>query len=73
MQAHADVECLVGICEDRFTPAQIERMHAGALAAYRRQYLGRGIEDARFAELVSRMLDAGQMRRFRSELASILL
>ena len=71
-QAQADVEYFAGLCQGGFAPGDIDRLHAGVLAAYRWQYLGCGIDDARFSALLSGMLDWGQMARFRSELPLIL-
>jgi len=72
LQAPADVDYFVGACQRTFTPAEIERLHTEVLSAYRWQYIVSGLQESRFAELLVRLVGAGQMARIGSELAPIL-
>src|SRR5262249_10112886 len=71
-QAPADVDYFLRICDYDFTPAEVGRLHAGVLNAYRWQFLRCGIQDPRFDELLQAMLKTEQVARMRAELAPIM-
>ncbi|HEY7658474.1 MAG TPA: hypothetical protein VH881_16540 [Burkholderiales bacterium] len=71
-QARADVEYFVGACGRTFTPAEIERLHAGVRKAYRWQYIISGVQDKRFNGLLGAMITPEQSRRIGAALEPIL-
>ena len=71
-QAPADVDYFVGACNRTFTAAEMERLHAETLSAYRWQYIVSGLQEKRFAELLGKLVGPEQMARIGSELAPIL-
>jgi hypothetical protein len=71
-QARADVEYFVGACGRTFTPAEIERLHAGVRKAYRWQYIVSGVQDKRFNGLLGAMITPEQSRRIGAALEPIL-
>jgi hypothetical protein len=71
-QARADVEYFVAACGRSFTPAEIERLHAGVRKAYRWQYIVSGVQDKRFNELLGAMITPEQSWRIGAALEPIL-
>ena len=69
-QAAADAACFLASARRRGAPARAVR--ALLLRAYRWQYVGIGIEEARFVARLQALLDAGQLRRLRHALAPLL-
>jgi hypothetical protein len=59
-QAPVDVEYFFAACGRKFTPAEMERLHAGVLKAYRWQYIVSGVKDARLNELLGKMITPEQ-------------
>jgi hypothetical protein len=72
MQAPADVEYFLQICERPFTAEQIEQLHASVLRAYRWQYIVSGVQDPRFAGILSGMITGNQSTRIGAALAPIM-
>jgi hypothetical protein len=72
LQAPADVDYFLKICGERFTAAQVEELEAGMLRAYRWQYISSGVQDRRFAALLSGMITPGQAARIGAALAPIM-
>ncbi|HSC96926.1 MAG TPA: hypothetical protein VLC73_18365 [Burkholderiales bacterium] len=71
-QARADVEYFAAACGRNFTPAEIERLHAGVRKAYRWQYIVSGVQDRRFNELLGAMITPEQSGRIGAALGPIL-
>ena len=71
-QARADAEYFVAACRRNFTPAEIERLHAGVRTAYRWQYIVSGVQDKRFNELLGAMITPEQSSRIGAALEPIL-
>ena len=71
-QARADVEYFIAASGRKFTPAEIERLHAGVRKAYRWQYIVSGVQDKRFNELLGAMITPEQSWRIGAALEPIL-
>jgi hypothetical protein len=71
-QAPADVEYFVATCGRKFTPAEMERLHAGVLKAYRWQYIVSGMQDKRFNDLLGAMITPEQSQRIGAALGPIM-
>ena len=71
-QAYADTHYFVEACGRPLAADEVERIRATVLAAYRRQYIVSGVQDARFSELLASMISAGQGERIGAALAPIL-
>jgi hypothetical protein len=72
-QAPVDAEYFVASCKRRFTPEQIERVRAGILKAYRWQYIGSGVQEPRFTEMLGAMIAPEQSKRIAEALGPILV
>jgi hypothetical protein len=72
MQAKADAEYFMQATGRAFDEAQIQAIHATMLGAYRWQYIVSGVQDPRFGEILSSMIDAGQRERINAALAPIV-
>ena len=72
MQAPADVDYFLHICPRPFTAGQIEQLHASVLRAYRWQYIVSGVQDPRFAAILSGMITGNQSTRIGAALAPIM-
>ena len=72
MQAPADVDYFLHICPRPFTAEQIEQLHASVLRAYRWQYIVSGVQDPRFAAILSGMITGNQSTRIGAALAPIM-
>lgn len=72
VQAAVDVDALVDACDRAFSPAETARLHSGMLRAYRWQFIACGLEDARFAGVLSKMLREDEIARMRRELAPVV-
>lgn len=70
-QALVDVDYFVGTCGRRFTAAEIERLRATVLDAYRWQYLIVAARESRFGAVLGKLVGADRATRVRAELASI--
>jgi hypothetical protein len=71
-QAPVDVEYFVAACGRKFTPAEMERLHAGVLKAYRWQYIVSGVQDKRFNDLLGAMITPEQSQRIGAALGPIM-
>jgi hypothetical protein len=72
MQAPADVNYFVAACARSFTPAEMERLRAGVLKAYRWQYIVSGVQDPRFNEILGAMITPAHGKRIGEALAPIM-
>jgi hypothetical protein len=72
VQAPADVEYFMGACRRRFAHAEMDRLRAGMLKAYRWQYIVSGVQDPRFNEVLGGMITAGHTQRISEALAPIV-
>ena len=71
-QAPADVDYFVAACARSFTPAEMERLRAGVLKAYRWQYIVSGVQDPRFNEILGGMITPAHGKRIGEALAPIM-
>ena len=71
-QAAADAGYFAHICGRSLGPTESSQVAATVLDAYRWQYVCSGIREARFADLLSSMVDPAQARRISDALAPIL-
>ena len=63
VQAGADVRYFLRICAGRFDEAQIDRLHAGVLKAYRWQYILSGAQHPRFGAILGGLITPAQLER----------
>ena len=70
-QAKADGHYFLRICGRELSAGEVSTLMAELLQAYRWQYIVSGAQDARFSAALSRMVDAGQMRRIEAALAPL--
>jgi hypothetical protein len=71
-QAKADADYFLKICGRSLTPQEAERVQAGILKAYRWQYIVSGVQDERFAGILTDMITPQQGERIGNALAPIL-
>ena len=71
-QAKADAEYFIAICGRSLDVAEVSRIHAEVLAAYRWQYIGSGVCEPRFGDLLAGMLNERQQQRVFEALAPIV-
>jgi hypothetical protein len=71
-QAAADIHYFVEICGRPLTAAEVERLRTAVLAAYRWQYILSGVQEPRFAELISSLITPAQGTRIGQALAPIV-
>jgi hypothetical protein len=72
IQAVADVDYFLAICGRPFVERERERVQAGVLKAYRWQYIGSGVRDPRFMEVLGSMITPEQSERIGKALAPIV-
>ncbi len=72
VQARADADYFVGVCEDSRSADEAERIRAGVLAAYRWQYIVSGVQEPRFSQTLFSMITKGQATRIGEALAPIM-
>jgi hypothetical protein len=72
VQSAADAAYFQTACARPFAVAETEQIRATFLSAYRWQYIGSGVQDARFQEVLGSVIDAGQGERIAAALAPIL-
>jgi hypothetical protein len=71
-QAAADTHYFVEICGRSVTAAEVEKIRAGVLTAYRWQYIVSGVEDARFSAVLGSLITEDHAARIGAALAPIL-
>ncbi len=71
LQSGADADYFIKTCGRTFTPAQVEQLRAGVLAAYRWQYIVSGVQ-GRFSQVLGGMIDENQGQRIGAALAPIM-
>jgi hypothetical protein len=71
-QAAADVTYFLQIAGGRFTTAEVERLHAGVLRAYRWQYILSGAQHPRFGEILGSLITVAQGQRITQALAPLM-
>jgi hypothetical protein len=72
MQAAADSDHFLQSCGTTFDTVQAQRIRKTMLVAYRWQYIGSGVQDERFREILGGMVTEAQMQRIGAALAPIL-
>ncbi len=72
MQAKADAQYFGRVAGRDFDAAHRAASASTTSAAYRRQYIISGVQDARFLELLGSMIDASQWARINAALAPIV-
>jgi hypothetical protein len=72
LQAGADVDYFLKVCERPFTILEVERLRAGVLKAYRWQYIVSGVQDPRFMGILDDMITPEQSERIGAALAPIV-
>ncbi len=71
-QAASDTHYFVQVCGRPLPAADVERIGATVLAAYRWQYILSGVQEPRFAELCASLVTAEQGRRIGEALAPLV-
>jgi hypothetical protein len=72
VQAAADAEYFLATCGRELPAGEAEAIRATFLRAYRWQYIGSGVADPRFGEILGGMIDEQQGARIQAALAPIL-
>jgi len=71
-QAAADTQYFVEVCGRPLAAAEIEKLRAGVLAAYRWQYIVSGVQEPRFVEVLTGLITPKNGARIGEALAPIL-
>lgn len=71
-QAQADALYFVRSCGRALSPAQTDQLGAGLLGAYRWQYIGSGLQDLRFGQILGGLLSSEQGRRIQLALQPLM-
>jgi len=71
-QSAADTHYFVEICGRPLAAAEVERLRAALLAAYRWQYILSGVQEPRFAELIASLVTPAQSARIGEALAPLV-
>ncbi len=72
MQAGADVDYFLRVCGRTFDGKRVQQLRDAMLKAYRWQYIGSGVQDARFQKLLGGMVTEAQMKRIGAALTPIV-
>ncbi len=72
-QAVADTHYFVEVCGRSVAAAEVAKIAAGVLAAYRWQYIVSGVQGPRFAEVLGSLITSAQGARIGKALAPILV
>jgi len=72
VQAAADSEYFVAVCGRDLTRGEADAVRAGFLRAYRWQYIGSGVSDERFLDVLGGLVDEGQLARIQAALEPLL-
>jgi hypothetical protein len=70
-QSLMDAQYFIVTCGRRVPPGQAERLAGGLLDAYRWQYIGSGVAQPKFRQLLIQMLTTAQWQRVQSALAPL--
>jgi hypothetical protein len=71
-QATRDAEYFRRVCRGTYDGAQIARLEAGTLRAYRWQYIISGAQHPRFIQILGELITAEQGQRIAQALAPIV-
>lgn len=71
-QSLMDAQYFIVTCGRRVPPGQADRLAAGLLDAYRWQYIGSGLAQLRFRQLLIQMITTAQWQRIQSALAPLI-
>ena len=72
MQAEADAGYFGDSCGRVLGPMERIHLHTTVLAAYRWQYIGSGVAEARFTDLLTSMVSKCQAERIHTTLAPLM-
>jgi hypothetical protein len=72
VQAKADTDYFLRVCGRSFDRAQVDRIGATMLKAYRWQYIGSGVQDERFQKVLGGMITEAQMQRIGAALTPLM-
>jgi hypothetical protein len=72
VQANADVDYFLGICDGGLYEENIERLRRGMLAAYRWQYIVSGVQLPRFQKILGSLITESQFKRIGTALGPIM-
>jgi hypothetical protein len=72
LQARADSDHFLRVCGRNFAKAEVERIGATMLKAYRWQYILSGVQNERFQRLLGGMVSQAQMERIGGALAPLM-
>ncbi|CAI09975.1 hypothetical protein ebA6730 [Aromatoleum aromaticum EbN1] len=72
VQAKADAEYFLRVCDRTFDDAQVEQLHETMLQAYRWQYIVSGVADKRFQKILGGLITEPQFDRIGMALAPIM-
>jgi hypothetical protein len=72
VQAPADADYFLAHCGRALAPAEVERLRAGVLKAYRWQYIVSGVKEPRFGEILGGMITPEQSQRIGAALAPLV-
>ena len=72
MQAKADVDYFLRVCDRAFDEAQVRQLRDTMLHAYRWQYIVSGVKDERFQKILGGMITEAQLARISTALGSMM-
>ena len=72
LQAAADTDYFLRVCDRIFQKQQVLALRAAMLAGYRWQYITSGVQDSRFGDILGSMITDAQLRRIGAALAPIV-
>ena len=72
MQAKADVDYFLQVCDRAFDEAQVRQLRDTMLHAYRWQYIVSGVKDERFQKILGGMVTDTQLARISTALGSMM-
>jgi hypothetical protein len=72
MQARADADYFIKVCDRTPTSTEAERVQAGVLAAYRWQYIISGVQEPRFLKILRSIITEDQFARIAGALEPLM-
>ncbi len=72
MQARADADYFISVCDHAPTSAEADRIQAGVLAAYRWQYIISGVQEPRFQKILRSIITEDQFARIAGALEPMM-